>query len=74
MGLFFFFFFFYQAIVVLWLQVDGSNQVHSYQAHLREVLDLRPSRELTWRFRGIWVLRKGVDSEEALGVRRHWQC
>jgi hypothetical protein len=74
-GLWFLFvclFVFYQAIVVLWLQVDGSYQVHPYQTHLREVLYLGPSRELTWGFRGLWVLRKGVDAEEALGVRRCW--
>lgn len=36
------YFFFYQAIVVLWLQVDGSYQVYPDRACLREIFSLRP--------------------------------
>lgn len=35
-------FFFYQAIVVLWLQVDGSYQIYPDRACLREIFSLRP--------------------------------
>lgn len=58
----------YQAIVVLGLQVDCSYHVHPYQALLREVVFLRPKLELAGGLGGFRVLRKGVDTEEALCV------
>lgn len=62
----------YQAIVVLGLQVDGSYHVHPHQAWLGEVLSLWPSQELEWGLRGVWILRKGVDTEEALAGEGCW--
>lgn len=64
----------YQAIVVLGLQVDGSNHVHPHQAQLGEVFSLRPSQELAWGLGGFWILRKGVDAEETLGAGRVLGC
>lgn len=58
----------YQAIVVLGLQVDCLYHVHPYQALLREVVFLRLKQELAGRLGGFRVLRKRVDTEEALCV------
>lgn len=56
----------YQAVDVLGLQVEGSHNVHPHHALLREVLFLRPKRELARGLGSFRVLRKGVDAELAL--------
>lgn len=58
----------YQAVDVLGLQVGGSHNVHPNHALLREVLFLRPKRELARGLGSFRVLRKGVDAELALCV------
>lgn len=58
----------YQAVGVLGLQVGCSHHVHPHQALLREVLFLRPRQELARGLGGVWILRKGVDTELALCV------
>lgn len=58
----------YQAVDVLGLQVGGSHNVHPHHALLREVLFLRPKRELARGLGSFRVLRKGVDAELALCV------